>query len=140
MLVLDTDHIVEYQKGTSAEAVRLKERLDGTSEPYATTIVTVEEIMRGWMAAVRRTNDPHHQINAYRKLRQLFRFFAVWNVLDWDEAAADEFQRLRLMKTQVGTMDLKIASVVLARGGKLLSRNSSDFERVPGLVMEDWLS
>ncbi len=140
MLVLDTDHIVEYQKGSSAEAVRLKERLDGASEPYATTIVTVEEIMRGWMAAVRRTNDPHRQINSYRKLRQLFRFFAVWNVLDWDEAAADEFQRLRLMKTQVGTMDLKIASVVLARGGKLLSRNSSDFERVPGLVMEDWLS
>ena len=45
MLVLDTDHIVEYQKGTSAEAVRLKERLDGATEPYATTILTVEEIM-----------------------------------------------------------------------------------------------
>ncbi len=140
MLVLDTDHVVEYQKGTSAEAVRLKERLDGATEPYATTILTVEEIIRGWMAAVRRTNDPHQQINAYTKLRQLFRFFAVWNLLDWDEAAADEFQRLRLMKTQVGTMDLKIASVVLAGRGRLLSRNSSDFERVPGLVVENWLS
>ena len=58
MLVLDTDHLVEYQKGTSAEALSLKERLDRASEPYATTIVTVEEIMRGWMAAVRRIADP----------------------------------------------------------------------------------
>ncbi len=96
--------------------------------------------MRGWMAAVRRMHDPYHPINGYTKLRQLFRFFAVWNVLDWDEGAANQLQRLRLMKTQVGTMDLKIASVVLARGGKLLSRNSSDFGRVPGLVVEDWLS
>lgn len=47
MLVLDTDHVVEYQKGTSAEAWRLKERLDRAAESYATTIITVEEIVRG---------------------------------------------------------------------------------------------
>lgn len=28
MLILDTDHLAEYQKGTSAEAQRLKQRLD----------------------------------------------------------------------------------------------------------------
>jgi predicted nucleic acid-binding protein len=27
MLILDTDHLVEYQKGTSAESQRLKDRL-----------------------------------------------------------------------------------------------------------------
>jgi predicted nucleic acid-binding protein len=53
MLILDTDHLVEYQRGTSAESRRLKERLDGAAEPYGTTIITVEEMMRGWMAAVR---------------------------------------------------------------------------------------
>lgn len=54
MLVLDTDHLAEYQRGTSAEARRLKERLEAAAESYATTIITVEEIMRGWMAAIRR--------------------------------------------------------------------------------------
>ena len=83
MLILDTDHVVEYQKGTSPESRRLKERLDGSAEPFATTIITVEEILRGWMAAVRRTHDPFGQISAYVKLRQLFRFFATWRVLDW---------------------------------------------------------
>ena len=47
MLVLDTDHLSEYQKGTSPEAHRLKQRLDDSAESYATTIITVEEIMRG---------------------------------------------------------------------------------------------
>ena len=69
MLVLDTDHLTEYQRGTSAEARRLKERLDRATEPYATTIVTVEEIMRGWMAAIHRIQDPYRQINAYAKLQ-----------------------------------------------------------------------
>lgn len=32
MLILDTDHLTEYQKGTSAEAQRLKQRLDSSGE------------------------------------------------------------------------------------------------------------
>lgn len=140
MLVLDTDHLTEFQKGTSAEAQRLKQRLAGATAPYATTIITVEEIMRGWMAAVRRTNDPHGQITGYGKLRQLFRFFATWDVLDWTSAAADEFQSLRQAKTKVRTMDLKIASICLANNATLLTRNVADFERIPDLQIEDWLS
>lgn len=95
MLVLDTDHLSEFQKGTSAEAIRLRTRLAHSAEPYATTILSVEEIMRGWMAAVRRTSDPHGQIKVYFKLQQLFRFFATWHVLAWNESAADEFCALK---------------------------------------------
>jgi hypothetical protein len=63
----------------------LKQRLDDSAESYATTIITLGEIMRGWMAAIRRTHDPRQQISAYTKLRQLFRFFATWHVLEWDD-------------------------------------------------------
>lgn len=35
-------------------------------------------------------------------------------------------------------MDLRIAAVVLAVGGKLLSANLSDFRKVPGLDVENW--
>jgi tRNA(fMet)-specific endonuclease VapC len=140
MLVLDTDHLTEYQRGTSAEARRLKERLDHATEPYATTIVTVEEIMRGWMAAIHRIQDPHRQINAYAKLQQLFRFFAIWNVLEWNETVVAEYDSLKRAKVRIGTMDLKIASIALAGNATLLTRNRSDFSRVPGLRVEDWLS
>ncbi len=140
MLVLDTDHLTEFQKGTSAEAQRLKERLDRATEAYATTIINVEEIMRGWMAAIHRVNDPRRQINAYAKLQQLFRFFFTWHILPWDEAAADEFEALRQATARVGTMDSKIASIALANDARLLSRNTKDFENVSGLQVEDWLS
>ncbi len=140
MLILDTDHLVEYQKGTSAESQRLKERLAQQSQPFGTTIISVEEIMRGWMAAIRRAREPRDQVNAYVKLRRLFQFFAVWRVLDFDQAAAQEFERLRTAKIRVGTMDLKVASIALARSATLLTRNRSDFETVPELVVEDWLA
>jgi len=140
MLILDTDHVVEFQKGTSPEAQRLKQRLDEVEEPFGTMIVTVEEVMRGWLAAIRRTRDPFRQINAYGKLRQLFRFFATWDVLDWSAASAAEFTTLKAAKTRVGTMDLKIASISLANGATLLTRNLQDFRKVPGLRVVDWLS
>ena len=140
MLVLDTDHLTEYQKGTSAEAKRLKQRLDAAIEPYGTTILTVEETMRGWMAAVRRETDPRRQIRAHARLQQLFRFFATWTVLEWNDAAADQFELLKQEKPRVGTMDLKIASICLANGATLLSRNSTDFNKVRQLNVEDWLS
>jgi tRNA(fMet)-specific endonuclease VapC len=38
----------------------------------------------------------------------------------------------------IGTMDLRIASIVLAHDATLLSANLSDFRRVPGLKAEDW--
>jgi len=140
MLVLDTDHLVEYQRGTSAESRRLKERLDRAAEPFGTTIITVEEMMRGWMAAIRRIHDPRRQIGAYASLQQLFRFFATWHVLAWSEAAADHYDSLKRARTKVGTMDLKIASIGLASDAMLLTRNTNDFVRVPGLRIADWMS
>jgi tRNA(fMet)-specific endonuclease VapC len=140
MLILDTDHLVEYQKGTSPEARRLKQRLDEATEPYGTTIITVEEVMRGWLAAIRRTPDPFGQINAYAKLRQLFRSFATWDVHDWTASSTADFAALKAAKIRLGTMDLKIASIAIANDATLLSRNLHDFQKVPGLRVGDWLS
>jgi len=140
MLILDTDHLVEFQRGTSAEAHRLNERLAASGEPFGTTIISVEEVMRGWMAAIRRTNDPIEQVRAYRLLRQLFRFFATWEIFDWTPEAAAIFNELKAAKIRVGTMDLKIACIALATDGTLLSRNLKDYEKVPDLKIWNWLS
>lgn len=140
MLILDTDHLTEFQRGASDAARRLKQRLDDANEPFGTTIVTVEEIIRGWLAAIRRTSDPARQVNSYFRLRQLFRFFATWGVHDWTQAAAIEFAQQRAAKVRIGTMDLKIASIAIVNGAKLLNRNVRDFEHVRGLSVADWLS
>lgn len=140
MLVLDTDHVTEYQRGKSVAAQRLKQRLDSATEPFSTTIITVEENMRGWMAAIRRSNDPRVQIDGYTRFQRLFNFYATWNILEWDAAAVNVYESMRKAGVRVGTMDMKIASIALANNATLLTRNTNDFNRIPGLNIEDWLS
>jgi predicted nucleic acid-binding protein len=59
-------------------------------------------------------------------------------VLEFDERAATQLQRLRQARLGVGTMDLKIAAIVLAHKAKLITRNIVDFRKVSELNVEDW--
>src|SRR5262245_20441704 len=55
MIVLDTDHITELQYPNSVRGARLLGRLGAVpSDELATTIVSFEEPMRGWLAAIHR--------------------------------------------------------------------------------------
>jgi tRNA(fMet)-specific endonuclease VapC len=138
MLVLDTDHLVELDRGSAQGAV-LRQKLEDPEDTVATTIISAEEQFRGWLAQIHRQHDPHEQIAAYQRLQPRIAFFAEWNVLPWDTNAADILQRLRRQRIRIGTMDLKIASIVLAHDATLLSRNLRDFQQVPSLRVEDWL-
>ena len=138
MLVLDTNHVSELGYGTPA-GLRLRERLLASAEDTATTIVSVEEQLRGWLAEIHRLAAPHQQIRAYQRLHERIGFFAAWVVLPWDTVAADLFLRFRREGVRIGSMDLKIACITLVHGATLLTRNTSDFAQVAGLRVENWL-
>jgi len=59
-------------------------------------------------------------------------------VLDFTQAAFDQFSALRQQRIQVGSQDLRIAAITLANAATLVMRNTRDFAQVPGLVIEDW--
>ena len=103
-----------------------------------TTIVNVEEQMRGWLAVIARSRGVQQEIAAYRRLRALLTFFGQIPVLDFDETAGELFGQLRRSRVRIGSMDLKIAAIALSHEAMLLSRNVVDFRRVPGLQVEDW--
>ena len=141
MILLDTDHTTllkypESERGTRL-VVRLKVRPPGNV--LAVSIVTVEEQMRGWLASVAKERLSHRQVPAYTELARLFEYFRLFHVALFDERAADQFDALRSAKIRLGTMDLKIAAIALVNDALLLSANRRDFERVPGLRVENWL-
>lgn len=138
MLVLDTDHM-SLLEWDSNSAARLRERLaDCDEREVATTIVNYEEQVRGWMAYLAKSRSVVAQVEAYRRLRNHLDNYRQIPVLDFDDAAAEVYQRLRRGRIRVGTMDLKIAAIVVAAGATLLTRNRRDFSSVPGLVIDDW--
>jgi len=139
MLVLDTDHVSLLEQLDSPEGRRLRERLAPVPEAEkATSIISFEEQTRGWMAVLAQARDMARLIDAYRRLKQQLTNYCAMNVLEFGERSAVEFQRLRKMRIQIGTMDLKIASITLAHDATLLTCNSRDFRKVPGLKFEDW--
>jgi tRNA(fMet)-specific endonuclease VapC len=132
VVVLDTDHLslLEGRASTSSNHLRIRlAKVD--AELRATTIITYEEQTRGWMAYVARARSVAQEIEAYAKLKTHLQTFRNILVLDFDEEAAIAYQTLRRLRIRIGTMDLKIAAIVIAQNGTLLSRNLSDFRKVP---------
>ena len=142
MILLDTDHLSILQDGKGDRFLRLNERLRTVSdaEPVATSVVTFEEQMRGWLAAIAKERLSQRQVGPYRRLSSLAEFFADFEIVDFDEAAADQFDELRRTLRRIGTMDLKIAAVAMVNDALLLTANRRDFIQVPGLRMDNWLA
>jgi tRNA(fMet)-specific endonuclease VapC len=61
-------------------------------------------------------------------------------VLDFDAVAAADFGRVKvaLRKTPIGPLDTLIAAHARSRDLIVVTGNVGEFERVPGLVVEDW--
>jgi tRNA(fMet)-specific endonuclease VapC len=139
MIILDTDHISLLQYRDSLQAFALQARLDALPpNDVVTTVITMEEQLRGWLALIRRYADVHRQVAYYDRLINLLAFFAEWYILPFDQRAAEEFERLRQQRVRIGTMDLKIAAIALVHNTTLLSGNRQDFQQVLGLHVEDW--
>ena len=140
MILLDTDHTTILRYWESPRHDRLMDRLRSASDPVAAiTVITLEEQFRGWLAEINRAKDLHEQVDPYARLIQVHEFLADWSIVPFTEEAAAEFKRLRKEKVRIGTQDLKIASIALVHDALLLSANLSDFHKVPGLRVENWL-
>ncbi len=138
MYVLDTDHLSILDLDT-IEAFNLGRRLAALPEEEAfVTIVTYEEQMRGWLAYAAYANTSPKQIEAFARLRRHVERFRHIPILDYDEKAAAVYERLRVARLRVGTKDLQIAAIAVANNATLLTRNLSDFGKVPDLKAEDW--
>jgi len=138
MLVLDTNHFRELSNQTSV-GDKLRGRLAAANQPVVTSVVTAEESLRGWLAKLASFRDVTEQIIAYRKLGDAIQMLSDFTLLQWDAESAARFQAFRKQGIRIGTMDLKIACITLEYDSTLLTRNTVDFSKVPGLRFANWL-
>ena len=72
----------------------------------------------------------------------LGKFLLPLEVVSYDEIAARHYGRIRCFLekqgTPIGAMDLMIAAHALALEVVLVTHNVREFQRVPGLQVEDW--
>jgi tRNA(fMet)-specific endonuclease VapC len=137
--ILDTDTLTVIQRRSEPAYTRLVSRFNASPDIRVfTTIVSFEEQTRGWLEYVKRARSPDQLIKAYSMLHELHLDFSTRPVLDFDAQAAHVYNRLLHARLRLGSMDLRIAAITLARNEILLTRNLKDFRRVPNLRAEDW--
>jgi tRNA(fMet)-specific endonuclease VapC len=133
--LLDTDHIGLIERNDPVIRSHLTRR---PATSIAVSVVTMEESLRGRLAVLSQRLTSPQRVQAYANLLTTVRLYGTFTVLPFDSACEVQFQQLIGLRLRVGTQDLKIAATALANGFTLVTRNRSDFQRVPGLVLEDW--
>lgn len=122
MIIADTDVLVDYLRGGGlADRVAL----ELTTPSFATTIITVFELLQGVKDAP-----------AERAVRALLSAMTVLPLsVPAAERAAQLRRDLRKRREDIGVADSLVAGICLTNGGMLLTRNRAHFERVPELAL-----
>jgi tRNA(fMet)-specific endonuclease VapC len=133
--ILDTDHVSLFQQNYPAIHQRVSTL---NPQSIAVTIITFEEQMYGRLNRVRRANSKEELLRGYGNLKLTLDYFKSVYMIDFDRQAHEQFSDLVRQRIRIGTQDLRIAAIALARDGIIVTRNRKDFAKVPGLKIEDW--
>jgi len=129
MFVLDANALIHALKGKG----RVRERLLSHSpDELGIPAIVAFELERGTLRA---PNSPRRQSD----LASLFEHIAI---LPFDSEAASRAAHVSVALEKagykIGPLDTLIAGTALAHGATLVTHNTDEFSRVPGLRTEDW--
>jgi tRNA(fMet)-specific endonuclease VapC len=131
--LLDTNAWIAYIRQNNAT---LMQRLQNANPSDINLCsVTLAELCYG--AA---HSGPTHQAANFALIAVIRKQFVS---LPFDDRAAEEYGQIRAhLATQgkmIGPNDLMIAAIALANSLTVVTHNTVEFSRVPGLAVEDWL-
>lgn len=138
MIAFDADIVSLILRG---DPVYVERTASIPSADQTVPVIVVEEIMRGWLNAIRQAESGNFRgtiDSAYLWFELTFVQFRSTRLLSYTAEAEILFQSLRSQRIRVGTRDLRIAATCIVHQAKLISRNRRDFELVPGLSVDFW--
>jgi tRNA(fMet)-specific endonuclease VapC len=131
--LLDTSSWVDHLRRGAASSVTTRLSTAPIGSVYLCAVVLAElyyGAMRGSAA------HTAHNLALIAKLR------GDYASLPFNDQAADQYGRLRAhlvsLGTPIGPNDMFVAAIALANGLTLVTHNTREFSRLPGLVLEDW--
>ena len=130
MYLLDTNHCIFLINHKYPEVGRRLARQKVGAVGVST--ITTAELWHGV------ENSAHKD----RNQAALGKFFIPLVILPFDEKAAQVYGNIRFQLEKIGrmigAMDMLIAAHAVSSGATLVSQNLREFQRVPGLKLEDW--
>jgi predicted nucleic acid-binding protein len=124
--LVDSDWLIDFLAG-EPPAVRLLERLADTG--LAISIITYMEAYQG----VLRSSDPH-AVRRFDALLRAIRLVSITTAVARRCASIREELRSKGRSYRARALDLLIAASALEHGLTLVTRNTKDYEDIPGLT------
>lgn len=110
----------------------LAARINAHADALAVSSITVGELLYG---AVKSTREAANRLAVED-------FLGALRVVDFDAAAADHFGQIRAHLERAGTpcgpYDMLIGAHARSLGLTLVTNNRREFDRMPGLKVENW--
>jgi tRNA(fMet)-specific endonuclease VapC len=130
--LLDSNAWIAYLRQSDANLIQRLQR-------EAPAAILMCSVVLGELYYGAERSGASHQTANHALLAQLRQDFLS---LPFDDPAAEVYGRIRAHLAGLGTMigpnDLMIAAIALANGLILVTHNTAEFSRVPGLTIEDW--
>jgi len=131
-LLIDATVFVDHERGRIDLASRVGGRED---EAFFLSVITVSELLHG----VHRAARPDQRARRSVFVEGIIDRFPLLPVdLPTARVHAETAAELAATGRMIGAHDLWLAAAALAHGLTLATANVRDFERVPGLLVEDW--
>jgi tRNA(fMet)-specific endonuclease VapC len=137
MHLLDTNILTAMHTGHP----RILRALEQVDDPeVATTIVNQIELLQGRMDFLLKANLGTDLLRAQGLFRETQRLLNEIQIIPFGEAAAAQFDQLSQIPLlrKIGRADLLIGTIALANRATLVTRNTKDFQRIPGLKLVNW--
>jgi tRNA(fMet)-specific endonuclease VapC len=138
MIILDTDIFTHLQYGHA----NVRRHYDAVpeDEQLAVTAVTRTELLKGRTDSVLKAADESQLLIATGRLQATEAALEDFLVLHVNEEAAGHFTTLRKQKklNKMKRPDMLIACIALAHKALLVTRNTTDFNKVTGLKLANW--
>lgn len=135
MYLLDTTVLVDLLRTNSP---RIRKKLEAHSKSVVgLSIITLCELQYG--IEIRATRHPHLR---GREEHLLAMVLAPFDVFPLDHGVVATYGKVRAALAQsgqpIGALETFIAAQALGLGAVLVTSNRKEFQRVPGLQVEDW--
>jgi tRNA(fMet)-specific endonuclease VapC len=129
--LIDTSIFIECERGR----VDLDSNVGNLGdESFSMSVITASELLHGI----------HRAAPQYRpdRIATIENWIARFSILDIDLAVARQHSRLhaslQVTGLVIGPHDLWIAATCLTYGMKIVTANQREFDRVPGLEVDNW--
>lgn len=133
-VLIDASVLIEHERGRIALEGHLRERED---EGFFLSVITASELLHG----VNRARESGVRARRSAWVEAILERFPMLPVdLATARAHAQLWAELAGQGRIIGPHDLWLAAACLAHGLTMVTANLREFNRVPGLQVESWLS